>query len=347
MVAARKSAKVSKASRKAAKKSAKKTKLTKSSRGVSSIDVRTPGDIGKLMKMFKSFPIVLVLVYADWCGHCQTYKKDIWSQLEKVPNRTVGLAKLNESQLANSPLKSSKIEGYPSLLVVGKDGKAAEFKNESTGEPTNALPNDRDMEMMKNLVKGNIPKNVSVSASAAPSVSAEEDPMNVNASAENVSAEEIGSALTNTKSTKGITKPFTPEALQAREKAGNAFLSNAASAQNMQTALEASVNESKSPSVLMPPNAEEDLVESHTTLASANASGAATASANTAVQLGGSLYAAMLEAAGAIAPAAALAGAGIYLTKRGKTARRRKVVATRAKKLATRRRLAKLLARYR
>ena len=108
----------------------------------------------KLESMLKKTNLTIILVYADWCGHCHTYKDTVWKQLEQMSNKKVGLAKLNEKVLADSPLSGAKINGYPSVLVVGKDGKPAEFKDESTGEATNAMPNTRDLDMMKGLVRG-------------------------------------------------------------------------------------------------------------------------------------------------------------------------------------------------
>jgi hypothetical protein len=46
---------------------------------------------------------------------------------------------------------NAKIRGYPSILVVGNDGKAASYKDEE-GNVTNAMPNTTDLETMKTLV---------------------------------------------------------------------------------------------------------------------------------------------------------------------------------------------------
>lgn len=112
-------------------------------------DIRSSKDISALKEVLKSHPITLVLVYADWCGHCTTYKADTWKNLSQLPNRTVGMAQLNSDVLEESPLKDAKISGYPSVLLVGNDGRPAEFKE--NGEMTNAIPNARDLTAMTSI----------------------------------------------------------------------------------------------------------------------------------------------------------------------------------------------------
>lgn len=116
------------------------------------VDVRSLEDVDEFEKMVAAGPITIVLVYADWCGHCQTFKKNVWSNLTSMQNRKVNLASVHYDQLENTSQKDAKIEGYPSVLVVGNDKKPAEFKNEN-GERTNALPNANNLETMKTLVE--------------------------------------------------------------------------------------------------------------------------------------------------------------------------------------------------
>ena len=111
------------------------------------IDVRSTDDIASLEKIIKGGPITIVLIYADWCGHCTRFKENVWSKLLKTGHRA-GLASIHHDQLENTSLKDAKIKGYPSVLVVGKDGKPAVFKGED--EPTNAMPN-ADLETLKKI----------------------------------------------------------------------------------------------------------------------------------------------------------------------------------------------------
>jgi thiol-disulfide isomerase/thioredoxin len=116
------------------------------------IDVNTEADIGKLMDLLKKHPVVVVMIHADWCGHCQTFKP-MWEDYKKIPGRTVPMASINEKMLAKTKFKDAKIDGFPSTVVYsGKDGSFGSFKNEQ-GEETNSIPNIRDKQAMTTLLK--------------------------------------------------------------------------------------------------------------------------------------------------------------------------------------------------
>lgn len=115
------------------------------------LDIRDENDVPAFEKMLENGPMMVVLVYADWCGHCTKYKDNVWSPLKSVKNRTMNMASVHYDQLDNTSLKNSMIEGYPSLLVVGKDKTPATFKS-SNGATTNSLPKANDFTTMKNLV---------------------------------------------------------------------------------------------------------------------------------------------------------------------------------------------------
>ena len=52
------------------------------------VDVRSEGDIPKFESMVKVGP-VFVLVYADWCGHCQRFKQNVWDDVAKSNQKSV------------------------------------------------------------------------------------------------------------------------------------------------------------------------------------------------------------------------------------------------------------------
>jgi thiol-disulfide isomerase/thioredoxin len=113
-----------------------------------SVDVRSKKDIPEFEKLISTGPITIVLVYADWCGHCTTYKKNVWNNLLNMKGRNVNLASVHHDQLVNTSQAEAKINGYPSVLIIGNDKKAAKFN-----DGTNALPNANDMEAMEKMVK--------------------------------------------------------------------------------------------------------------------------------------------------------------------------------------------------
>jgi thiol-disulfide isomerase/thioredoxin len=276
------------------------------------LDVRSKADVGKLMDLLKQNKIVLILVYADWCGHCQTFKKDVWAPLSAMPNRKVPLAAVNETMLAETPAAAAKIDGYPSVLMMGQDMKAAEFEGES-GEPTNAMPNTRDLEAMKTIV-ANDPDIVLASGPSAaeptsvqPTPAAEEELNNAAEDAINTLAAEESAGDT----TAAAAEPGVPEE-SAEEEEGNASLSKIVS---------------------NPPEIEDEIASMHANAQALNSMGRTIRAGATAsgAQEGGSLYYALLQAAKGVAPAAALAGTAIYVDKQ--TRRRGRGRSRRTKKL--------------
>jgi thiol-disulfide isomerase/thioredoxin len=70
----------------------------------------------------------LLLVKAEWCGHCKRYKST-YSKLAKMfpPKGDFLITQIDETQIvkdsnAEKGLKNF-IEGYPTLLFFNKDGK--------------------------------------------------------------------------------------------------------------------------------------------------------------------------------------------------------------------------------
>jgi hypothetical protein len=192
------------------------------------MDARTVADVAKLVEGIKNNVVTLLLIYADWCGHCGTFKKDIWKKLEATKGRKLPMAQINESVLQHlkAEIPGLKIDGYPTVSLIGKDMKAAEMNDPATGEATNALPNTRDMASMTKLVTA--------------------DPNQV------VADNSMGSA-----SPEEENKSATPtaESLVARKEAGKNAINN----MNNGTP---NVSPDSSTAVNNPPNVEDDLVES-------------------------------------------------------------------------------------
>jgi thiol-disulfide isomerase/thioredoxin len=126
---------------------------------VNPVDVRSKKDVGAFEGLLGSGPLTIVLVYADWCGHCQTFKQNMWNQVTAMPNKTLNTASVHYDMVENTSLKNAKIDGYPSLLLVGTDKKPATFKED--GSQTNAMPAPQSIEELKNMV--NTPVNTPVS----------------------------------------------------------------------------------------------------------------------------------------------------------------------------------------
>jgi hypothetical protein len=92
--------------------------------------VRKESQIPDLLKRIAAGPITIILVYADWCGHCHTYKPAFMKTI-KHANNTTQVASLNETMVDsvnkalhknNANHKPISVEGYPSITLVDKNG---------------------------------------------------------------------------------------------------------------------------------------------------------------------------------------------------------------------------------
>jgi len=96
------------------------------------LDVRSKKDLPSLKKLLGKKPLTIIMVYADWCGHCHTMKPH-FDAAAKSPNNTVAAAKINETMLpsVNQHIKANvnrnasplQVQGYPSILLVNQKGE--------------------------------------------------------------------------------------------------------------------------------------------------------------------------------------------------------------------------------
>jgi thiol:disulfide interchange protein len=115
-----------------------KSKKSKTNSNTSDkLDVRSLADIPLFEKLLKEKRMI-ILVHADWCGHCQTFKEKVWKNVPNSSTNTFNMASIHHDMLEKTSLANAKIEGYPTLMMSGTDGKLADIKNER-GEMTNAI----------------------------------------------------------------------------------------------------------------------------------------------------------------------------------------------------------------
>jgi thiol-disulfide isomerase/thioredoxin len=95
--------------------------------------------------MLSSGPMTFVLIYADWCGHCQRYKP-MWKRLTQTPGRIANMAAVRDDMFKQVPaIKNAKIQGYPSVIKVSPNGSIEKYN--VNGESTNAI----DSAKMRNM----------------------------------------------------------------------------------------------------------------------------------------------------------------------------------------------------
>jgi thiol-disulfide isomerase/thioredoxin len=127
----------------------------KNRKGSHVIDVRSDGAVKMFEKALIKGPLTLVYVNAKWCGACHRFNDEVWSSLTKLKNKSVNLASVDSEFIGKTSLAKVPRKFYPTLMLVGKDGKPATFEDED-GKPTNAMPRNstlsEDREALSNLV---------------------------------------------------------------------------------------------------------------------------------------------------------------------------------------------------
>ena len=121
------------------------------------IDITSVDDLAELDKRINIGPVTLVFVYADWCGHCQRYKPNM-TELESLSNRSVQTVRIRDDMFPKSSINNTKLEGYPSLLLIKPANKsedkpqAISFEQED-GKISSVVPDHNNMQNMASIVK--------------------------------------------------------------------------------------------------------------------------------------------------------------------------------------------------
>ena len=305
-------------------KSGKTKKNTKSrSRSVMGrlmppVDIQNESQLGELKKRISAGPLTLVFVYADWCGHCQSYKPKM-EELEAMPDRTIQTARIRDDMLPKSSLSNAKLEGYPTLMLVKKNGEATTFQTKD-GSVSNAIPDHTNMTNMKAIVKNmGTPQGVNLinNPNPIPASTMEQtiNTMNSNNSKntlENLLEEDI-SSHSNTL-IKNSSKILSPNNLKVNTIQPLSTLGS--------TSIATSPNTSRNnmPTSILADQLSSPLPLNDTLLNSKNAliqeSTRSSMNSTSVKQNGGSLWSQLMLASNKVAPAAALLLASVALNKR-------------------------------
>ena len=109
------------------------------------LDARSTKDIKLFENMIVTGPLTLVFAKLQGCGPCERFNSEVWSHLTKLKRRGMNLASIDSELINSTSLANVPRKFYPTLLLVGKDKKAAIFKDEN-GQPTNAMPRKPSLE---------------------------------------------------------------------------------------------------------------------------------------------------------------------------------------------------------
>jgi hypothetical protein len=286
----------------------------KRSTKIGALDVRSQNEVSDLEKMISIGPLTLVLVYADWCGHCHNFKEKMWNEVNTIPNKSVNTASVHYDMLDKTSLANSKIEGYPSLLLVGTDKKPADFVEED-GTKTNAMPPPANVSELKSIVQTPLPTPIRNANSVAQTI--------VNRGNMGPEEEEVVEAVSvkpNSIETVTEVAEETPMNVVSNNKNRNTVSVSNVVSNNQNRNVKPSVVNAPSfkpanvESLGVPPDALTDLVESQRRQPSSDTQTGGGAR-------GGGLYAALLEVTREAAPAAFLLAAASLKAKRSKKTR--------------------------
>lgn len=134
-------------------KTQKKGRVTKTQKKGKVLKVDSADKVPALEKMLGNGSITFVLIYADWCGACTRFKKNIWNPMcEKSAIHS--RAAIRDDMVKNTSLASAEFDYLPSLIVVDEKGNMQSFKTPE-GKNTNAMPTPQNLTDMKRIV--NVP----------------------------------------------------------------------------------------------------------------------------------------------------------------------------------------------
>lgn len=136
------------------------------------LNVDNVSKIPSLEKALNSGRINIILVFAEWCGACHKFRKNIWNPMLRK-NAMHNRIAVRDDMVGKTSLANTKFDYLPSILVVDEKGVAQTF-NTPEGKVTNAMPTPKSLNDMTRVV------NVPVAAASASNENVSAPTANVN-----------------------------------------------------------------------------------------------------------------------------------------------------------------------
>ena len=151
-----------------------RTRKTKAKSRGKVLKVDSADKIATMEGMLGKGSITFVLIYADWCGACKKFKKNIWNPMCEKSAAHSRVA-VRDDMVKNTSLASANFDYLPSLIVVDENGQMQTFKTPE-GKHTNAMPTPQNLQEMNRIV--NVPVGP---ANNKPAMPANNKPVNMKA----------------------------------------------------------------------------------------------------------------------------------------------------------------------
>ena len=130
------------------------TKKAKKAKQQKLLKVDSKKKVPMFNSLIKSGSVTFVLVYADWCGACTRFKKNIWNPMCNGPARH-NRAMIDSEMIKQTSLANADFEYLPSIILVDGEGKMHGFQKPD-GTNTHAMPTPQSLEEMKKAVNSPI-----------------------------------------------------------------------------------------------------------------------------------------------------------------------------------------------
>ena len=154
----------------AGKRTARRHRSSTAGKILAPLDVRSNKHLSEFQKRIKKGPLTIIMVWAEWCPHCHTMMPH-FDAAAKSQNRSIQAVKVEEKMLPavnqilttniNKSAKPLNVEGFPSIIVVDKQGnKVTDIEPvRNTKSMTSLMDNAGPLAINAGLNTPNQPKN--------------------------------------------------------------------------------------------------------------------------------------------------------------------------------------------